>query len=799
MKNFLLSLCLSIALIKPLSAQKVAGFFPDWLANPTAEISRLQLDYLTDIYYAFLFPNTNGNLAPTTPNGLTRTLQPLVTAAHAKGVKVHVSIGGANSSGSFSTVVANAQLRATFVTDLENIFRTYNIDGVDIDWEFPAASDAANLALLMGEIKSMLTRIEPQMGKKLLLSMAVAPLVWNTDGINSTSIGFADFINIMAFDAGGNCCVCDATNHSSYAIAERALRKWTNGLPSTCGGTTTGKNTPAEKLVIAIPFYSNSAQRYRDFSAANPSGFFNDADGVFSGQAYNSCPLIQDKAKLVMETYKGAGLWTWELSQDRDDQFSLTRCMYEAVQQYACATPEPNLGNERSLCGVGSLTLNSNLQTATGRTFTWRRGSTVLVNNSATANTLSVNQAGTYSVEVTQDGCSKSAQVVVTATLPAISLGNPVNLCSPSSATLTVNTDLTNRTIEWRRNNQVIPNANSTSLVVNSAGNYSATVSASGCAAVNASVNVTSDLPVVENDTICRAGVAELQASTSVDWFANQTGGNSLFTGTLYTPNITTNTTFWVEAAGVANNEVTIMRTAPTAGWQSTTNPHANRIVVSAPLTIKSIDVNAQGGLVKINIVGSDGVSVVRTKTFNNVTGLTTLDLNFELQPGTYFINAVGSASNLLIEAGGGADFVIPNIVTISGRTYDDWSAPHGDAYVLGTNYGYFYNMKLLTGSVCDRVPVRAIINASHYECLPTSSNNIKPADLEIYPNPSNRIFTVNNSDLDLLEVLDVSGKLVQSLPIENNIIFGEDLKPGVYIVRSVNKNEVKQVKIIKK
>ena len=65
MKNFLLSLCLSIALIKPLSAQKVAGFFPDWLANPTAEISRLQLDYLTDIYYAFLFPNTNGNLAPT--------------------------------------------------------------------------------------------------------------------------------------------------------------------------------------------------------------------------------------------------------------------------------------------------------------------------------------------------------------------------------------------------------------------------------------------------------------------------------------------------------------------------------------------------------------------------------------------------------------------------------------------------------------------------------------------------------------------------------------------------------------
>jgi chitinase len=788
-----------MAFLKPISAQKVAGFFPDWLSNPTSEISRLQLDYLTDIYYAFLFPNTNGNLAPTTANGLTRTLQPLVTAAHAKGVKVHVSIGGANSSGSFSTVVANAQRRATFVTDLENIFKTYNIDGVDIDWEFPAASDAANLALLMGEIKSMLTRIEPQVGKKLLLSMAVAPLVWNTDGINSTSIGYADFINVMAFDASGGCCVCDATNHSSYAIAERALKKWTTGLASSCGGTTTGKNTPAEKLVIAIPFYSNSAQRYRDFSNNNPSGFFNDADGIFSGQAYNSCPLIQDKAKLVMETYGGAGLWTWELSQDRNDEYSLTRCMYNAVQQYACATPEPDLGSEKSLCGVGSLTLNSNVQTATGRNFTWRRGTTVLVNSSSSANTLSVNQAGTYSVEVTEDGCSKSAQVVVTATLPAISLGDPVNLCSPSTATLTVNTDPANRTIVWQKNNQVIPNASSTSLLVNSAGNYSVTVSATGCSAVNASVNVTSDLPVVENDTICKAGVAELQASTSVDWFANQTGGNALFTGTIYTPNITSNTTFWVEAAGVANNEVTTMKTAPTAGWQSTTNPHANRLVIAAPLTIKSIDVNAQGGMVKINIVESDGVTMVKSKTFNNVTGLTTLDLNFDLLPGTYYLNAVGSTSNLLIEPGGGADYVVPNYITISGRTYDDWSAPYGDGYILGTNYGYFYNMKLLTGSVCDRVPVQAIIDPNYFECLVTSSSNIKPSELDIYPNPSNKIFTVNNPDLDFFEVLDINGKLIQALPIENSIIFGEDLKPGVYIIRSVNSMEVKQMKIIKK
>lgn len=799
MKNLLLLFCLSIALIKSLSAQKVAGFFPDWLSNPTAEINRLQLDYLTDIYYAFLFPNTNGNLAPTTANGLTKTLQPLVTAAQAKGVKVHVSIGGANSSGSFSTVVANAQRRATFVSDLENIFRTYNIDGVDIDWEFPAASDAANLALLMGEIKSMLTRIEPQMGKKLLLSMAVAPLVWNTDGINSTSIGYADFINIMAFDAGGNCCVCDATNHSSYAIAERALKKWTTGLASTCGGTSTGKNTPAEKLVVAIPFYSNSAQRYRDFSAANPSGFFNDADGVFGGQAYNSCPLIQDKVKLVMETYGGAGLWTWELSQDRDDEYSLTRCMYDAVQQYACATPEPSLGNERSLCGVGNIVLNSNLPTASGRTFTWRRGSTVLVNNSTSANTLSVNQAGTYSVEVTQDGCSKSAQVVVTATLPTISLGNPVNLCSPSTATLTVNTDPANRTIVWQKNNQVIPDANSTSLVVNSAGSYSVTVSASGCTPVSASVNVTSDLPVVENDTICRAGVAELQASTSVDWFANQTGGNALFTGTLYTPNISANTTFWVEAAGVANNEISTMRSAPTGGWQSSTNQHATRLVVSAPLTIKSIDVNAQGGLVKINIVANDGITVVRTKTFNNVTGLTTLDLNFDLSPGTYFLNAVGSTSTLLIEGSGEADFVVPNVVTIGGRVYDDWSAPYGDAYVLGTNYGYFYNMKLLTGSVCDRVPVHAVIDPSYYECLITSAGNIKKADFEVYPNPSNNVFTLNNPNLDGLELLDVSGKLIQTLPQQNTIIFGEDLKPGVYIIRSINQYETKRVKIIKK
>lgn len=786
-----------------LSAQKVAGFFPDWVAN-TSEIDNLQYDKLTDVYYAFLYPTTNGNLLPTTSNGLTRVLSPLAQKCNANGVKIHVSIGGATSSGNYSGVVANANRRQTFVNDLANIVTTYNLDGVDIDWEFPSGSDANNLALLFQEIRTRFDQLETTLGKRLYISMAVAPLVWNTDGINATSIEIVDFINIMAFDAGGNCCVCDASNHSSMAIARRALQKWTTGLASTCGGTSTGKNANRSKLVLAIPFYSNSSSAYKNFSSSNPSGFFNDADGIFGGQGYNSCPLIQDKVELIMDEYGGAGIWTWELTQDRKDQYSLLSCMYEAMTPYLCGAPQPNLGDDQSICGLSNITLNSGVSQGAGIEFTWKRGNTVLVNKSSSANTYQINQAGTYTVEVFKDGCSNTDEIVISGVLPAISLGEDIDLCSPAEATLSIDIDVTGRTIVWEKNNQVINGETGPSIMVNEAGTYKATVNATGCSSVTDNVVVTSSLPTVNHDTICQEDLAFLMANTSVDWFANQTGGSVLSSGATFEPFVSGNTTFWVEASGAANQESTTLKSAFNGtGWQASSQVYGTKLTVLTELTLKSVDVNANNGTVKINVVGDNGITIVESKTFNNVNGLQTLNLNFTLTPGTYYLNAVGSSATLYVDPVEVSDFTIPGILTASGTTYNDWSAPYGDGYVLSQNYGNFINLVVLSGSACDRVPVYVEVDPSHSSCIITSTNEVEEGKFNVYPNPSTNSFTLEfkgQLDVNKVFVWDAQGKLISSYTSTSNmIVFGEDLARGVYLISfDDSENSIKQ-KVIKK
>lgn len=802
-KSFLSSILVIIISLSFYSAkaQKVAGFYPDW-ESPSL-INSIQYDKLTDIYYAFLYPTANGNLLPTTNNGLTNVLAPLASRCATEGVNIHVSIGGANSSGNYSGVVSNSTRRQTFVNDLANIVTTYNLDGVDIDWEFPSGSDAANLTLLFEEIRARFDQLEVTLGKRLYISMAVAPLVWNTDGISARAMEIVDFINLMAFDAAGNCCVCDATNHSSMLIAQRALDKWTTGLASTCGGNSSGKGADVSKIVLSIPFYSNTRAAYKNFSNSNPSGFYNDADGIFGGQAYNSCEMIKDKADLIMN-FGGAGLWTWELTLDRSDQYSLLSCMYDAMSPYLCSAPQPVLGNDLSICGLSNINLNSGVSQGAGIQFTWKRGNTVLVNKSSSANTYQVNQAGTYTVEVFKDGCLNSDEIVISGVLPAISLGEDVDLCSPVEATIAIDMDVSGRTIVWEKDNQVISGETGQSIIVNEAGVYKSTVSATGCSSVSDNVLVTSSLPSVNNDTICQEDLALLSSSTSVDWYANQTGGSVLSSGATYEPFVSVNSTFWVEASGANNQESTTLKSAfNSTGWQASSQVYGTKLTVLTELTLKSVDVNANNGTVKINVVEDDGVTVVETKTFNGVNGLQTLTLNFSLSPGTYYLNAVGSSVTLYVDPVEVSDFTIPGILTTSGTTYNDWSAPYGDGYVLSQNYGNFINLVVSSGSSCDRVPVYVEVDPSHSSCIITNANEVKEDVFNVYPNPSANQFTVefdNSLDVNKVFVWDVQGKLISSYSsTSNKIVFGEDLSKGVYLISFDDSESSIKQKIIKK
>lgn len=79
-------------------------------------------------------------------------------------LKVSIAIGGwAVSSPPFSNMARTAERRATFIQSVLDFMNTYGFDGVDLDWEYPVATDRdghpddkANYVHLVQELREAL-------------------------------------------------------------------------------------------------------------------------------------------------------------------------------------------------------------------------------------------------------------------------------------------------------------------------------------------------------------------------------------------------------------------------------------------------------------------------------------------------------------------------------------------------------------------------------------------------------------------------------------------------------------------
>lgn len=186
--------------------KRVLAYYAGW-SSGTYGAAQVPYTKLTHICYAFITPNSDGSL---NTSGLYNTTDgaSLISNAHAKGVKVLISVGGASVSAStFSTLVASSTARANFVTQVYNFCTTYGFDGVDIDWEFPQSSaDRANYDLLLQALRTQMP------SPTYLISAAVSPTSYYAGFLDlGTMKNYMDFFNIMTYDYHGSW-----TNHSGH-------------------------------------------------------------------------------------------------------------------------------------------------------------------------------------------------------------------------------------------------------------------------------------------------------------------------------------------------------------------------------------------------------------------------------------------------------------------------------------------------------------------------------------------------------------------------------------------------------
>lgn len=279
-----------------------------------ANFDTTKLQYITHLHFAFLNPKEDGTLQTLTNHA---NFEALNTLAKEHGVKTAISIQGNDLV--FRTIAANEQTRKTLVKSLVEFAVRYNLDGIDLDWEYPRADFGSDVTF---EVFAKDLSAELHSWHKYL-SMAVTAGIYAgpvKDGITAGAIEAVDFVNLMAYDGKGTD-FSNPNHHSTYGMANRVIDIWLND-----------KQVPKEKIVLGIPLYGkNEANNSMTYTALIAAGADANEDEYSVSNViyyYNGIPTIKSKTELAK--LKGNGVMFWEYSQDVKGDKSLLKASYEA-------------------------------------------------------------------------------------------------------------------------------------------------------------------------------------------------------------------------------------------------------------------------------------------------------------------------------------------------------------------------------------------------------------------------------------------------------------------------------------
>ncbi len=266
-------------------------------------VDLIPYDKLTHINYSFLIPNADGTFA--TLNNAWK-LEAIVESAHSQNVRVSVAVGGWGWDSQFEQMASSPESRTSFVKNLKDIVDQYQLDGVDIDWEYPDPGDSAqNYLALMQELRAALPN-------KLISTAVISSGDETGLGIPDEIFAIVDYVNVMTYD--GNI-------HASMEEFEEGINYWS------------ARGLPKEKMNIGAPFYTRPSEIsfsklvQFDSAAAQVDSF--EYNGTL--QNYNGIPTVQTKTRLAME--KTGGIMFWALDHDAQGEFSLVNAIYQIVHQ----------------------------------------------------------------------------------------------------------------------------------------------------------------------------------------------------------------------------------------------------------------------------------------------------------------------------------------------------------------------------------------------------------------------------------------------------------------------------------
>ncbi|KAI9001092.1 glycoside hydrolase [Trametes punicea] len=235
------------------------AYYPDWVGDvfPPEKVDFGRFDWVD---FAFAVPDTRLNLTWDGADDAPDLLRQLVALARKARKNVKLSVGGWTGSRYFSTAAATPEGRTTLANNILALYREFDLDGIDIDWEYPAqdglegnlvrSDDSANFLAFLYVLRNTL----PPTAKITAATQTVPFAGPDGDPMGNVS-AFAevlDWVLLMNYDTWGsssdpgpNAPLSDSCKNSTQgsASALAAVRAWT------------AAGFPASKLVLGVPSY----------------------------------------------------------------------------------------------------------------------------------------------------------------------------------------------------------------------------------------------------------------------------------------------------------------------------------------------------------------------------------------------------------------------------------------------------------------------------------------------------------------------------------------------------------------
>jgi chitinase len=219
-------------------------------------------------------------------------------------LKLLVSVGGWTWSKGFSDMALTAAGRQAFVGSAVEFVRRHDLDGFDVDWEYPGLpgddnphrpEDKENFTALMRELRAALDREGAARQRRLLLTLAAGA---SPDFLAHTEMdkvaAVSDFVNLMTYDfrvAGANENVAGHHANLYWNPADPRLRSADTAVREFLEA-----GVPASRLVVGVPFYG------RAWVVANPAN-----DGLYQKGKAPAERLATGYADLAAQLVDKAG------------------------------------------------------------------------------------------------------------------------------------------------------------------------------------------------------------------------------------------------------------------------------------------------------------------------------------------------------------------------------------------------------------------------------------------------------------------------------------------------------------